>query len=169
MKSPNTKIITKNILKNQIEDFKGKCIVGIAHGCFDVIGAEHIKFLFGAACNCDVLVCSISSNSVVRKLKGSNRPIFDIKDRMFHLASIEYVDWVIEETNTNCVETIKMISPVKLIKGYDTVNSTNPEWVLEKEAAYQNGGEVVYVVSDAQRHTTEMIDLIPKNELNVFS
>jgi len=131
--------------------------VGLAHGCFDVLTPSHVRFLRDAACNCINLVVSVSDDEVARRLKGPDRPTFKLEDRLLHIASFEFVTYVVVCYDDDASELIKSLAPVILMKGHDSVESTAPGFLLEKGAAVSTGGSVMYVVSGAQRHSSELI------------
>jgi D-beta-D-heptose 7-phosphate kinase / D-beta-D-heptose 1-phosphate adenosyltransferase len=165
MLKPERKIVSKELLKKytsiRVSPKTGRVIqrVGLAHGCFDVLTPGHISFLIGARAMCETLVCSVSSDAVVKKTKGESRPKFSAKDRMFHLASLEFVDWVVETEDEDASPMIQYLSPVILMKGSDSAESTSLAFVHERETAHALGGSVYYVVPDHLYHTSEIVAL----------
>lgn len=159
------KILTRGMCSQRRRSFGRTSSVGIAHGCFDVLTPAHVRFLQDAACNCSILVVSVSSDAVAKRLKGDNRPTFGIKDRMEHLAALECVDYVIECDEDDASGLIKELAPVSLLKGHDSVESTAPGFLLEKEAVNQSGGRVIYVVAGAQSHSSELIEALGQTHL----
>lgn len=69
--------------------------VVLAGGCFDIIHIGHIKFLAEAKKLGDILVIFLESDEKVKKLKGTNRPIFTQKERAAVIAVLEPVDYVV--------------------------------------------------------------------------
>lgn len=62
------------------------------NGCFDVIHRGHIE-LFRFAKNLgDRLIVAIDEDDRIRELKGPNRPINILEDRLYVLGSIKYID-----------------------------------------------------------------------------
>jgi D-beta-D-heptose 7-phosphate kinase/D-beta-D-heptose 1-phosphate adenosyltransferase len=131
--------------------------VGLAHGCFDVLTPSHVKFLRDAARNCINLIVSVSSDEVAKRLKGPDRPTFCLEDRLLHVASFEFVSYVVVCDDDDASSLIKRLSPVILMKGHDSVESTSPGFLLEKAAAVATGGSVMYVVAGKQSHSSELI------------
>lgn len=132
--------------------------VGLAHGCFDVLTPSHVRFLRDAACNCIALIVSVSSDEVAKRLKGPDRPTFCLEDRLLHIASFEFVSYVVICDDDDASGLITLLSPVVLMKGHDSVESTAPGFLLEKAAAVATGGSVMYVVGGEQRHSSELIE-----------
>ena len=73
---------------------QGKTIV-FANGCFDVLHFAHSLFLEKAKRFGDVLVVGVSSDKVIRKIKGKTRPIYPEKIRAGLVASLSSVDLVV--------------------------------------------------------------------------
>ena len=66
-----------------------------------------------------VLVC-IDSDSRVKELKGTSRPINNQYDRAFMLASLRYVDMVWTfDSDENLIKQIKLYDPAIMVKGSD--------------------------------------------------
>ena len=140
--------------------------IGLAHGCFDVLTPAHIRFLMDSACLCDVLIASVSSDAVAREIKGPSRPIFPLEDRIMHVASLEFIDFAIPCHEIDASEMIKVLSPITLLKGHDSIESTAPGFVRERSEANQGGGEVMYVVAGAQNHTTGLLEVLSRKHLS---
>ena len=70
---------------------KSKKRIGFTNGCFDIVHAGHIELLQKAKKNCDYLIVGLNSDSSVRKLKGNQRPILNLKQRSKIISSIKYV------------------------------------------------------------------------------
>jgi len=163
------KIVTKEFVKEKISSITRRPMykkVGLVHGCFDVLTPGHISFLLGARSMCQILVCSVSSDAVVKKSKGEGRPVFNVKERMTHLAALELVDYVIECPDPCASSLILFLAPVILMKGADSVDSESPDFQLEKESAQRSGGSVCYVVPNQYYHTT---DIVAHPQWEVFS
>jgi len=69
----------------------GKKMV-FTNGCFDLIHLGHIRYLEKAKSFGDYLVIGLNSDSSVKKIKGSNRPIVPEKDRAEILTALWFVD-----------------------------------------------------------------------------
>jgi len=90
------------------------------NGCFDLLNRRHIELFQYAKKLGKYLIVAIDSDSRVKELKGSSRPINNQFDRMFMLLSIKYVDEVKIFSNQNELEKlIKQISPDIMIVGSD--------------------------------------------------
>ena len=67
-------------------------ITGLTSGCFDLFHFSHLEFLRKCRIQCDRLLVGVDSDELVRKIKGSGRPIHDELHRLNLLNSIDVVD-----------------------------------------------------------------------------
>jgi len=106
--------------------FSGKT-VGFTNGCFDIIHKGHVVYLFQAKEYCDILVVGINSDESVKRIKGKNKPVNPLEDRMIVLASIEAVDFVVPFDQDNAKDLIEYLKPDIYFKGGDYENKYIPE------------------------------------------
>tara|TARA_Y100000592_G_C5421774_1_gene293561 strand:- start:456 stop:845 length:390 start_codon:yes stop_codon:yes gene_type:complete len=100
------------------------------NGCFDVLHRGHLDLLKYCKTLGHVTV-GINSDSSVRKLKGSDRPINLVDDRKYLLESLVFVDEVIIFEEETPINLIKKIKPDIIVKGGDY----KPEDVVGAELA----------------------------------
>lgn len=98
---------------------KNDKLVGFANGCFDIIHLGHIELLKKAKSKCDFLIIGLNSDKSIRKIKGKNRPILNLKNRLTIMKSIKYVDQVIVFNEKDPLKVIKKIKPDIIFKGSD--------------------------------------------------
>ncbi len=116
-----TKIVSLHKIRSLVEKYKN---IVFTNGCFDIIHPGHIALLQYAKKQGDVLVVGLNSDSSIKSLKGSTRPIISQNDRAKVLAALECVDYICvfdEETPQNL---IKEIEPHIHVKGGDHKNET---------------------------------------------
>ena len=90
------------------------------NGVFDLLHAGHIELLEFAKNNGDYLIVGINDDGSVKRLKGGNRPILPLAERMKILAAIMYVDFVIPFSQDTPLELIKSLYRIDiLVKGGD--------------------------------------------------
>ena len=120
MRSLREKIKGREELAKIIEGLKreGKKIV-FTNGCFDLLHAGHVTYLEEAKGLGDVLVVGVNSDSSVRRIKGSGRPIVPLEQRMAVLAALEAVDYVVPFEEDTPYELIALLRPHTLVKGGD--------------------------------------------------
>jgi D-beta-D-heptose 7-phosphate kinase/D-beta-D-heptose 1-phosphate adenosyltransferase len=114
------KLITEKDLLRKLTHRQAKNEkIGFTNGCFDILHAGHVSYLEQAKNKVDFLIVGLNSDSSVRKLKGSNRPVINESDRARVLCSLEAVDAVIIFNQSTPINLIKNIKPGLLIKGND--------------------------------------------------
>jgi len=120
--------------------FKSQSIV-FTNGCFDILHLGHIDYLSKAADKGNILIVGLNSDSSVKKIKESNRPINNEKDRAMILASLSFVKAIVLFEEETPYELIKTINPDVLVKGsdYDVENIVGFDIVKAK------GGEITTI------------------------
>ena len=96
----------------------GKRLV-FTNGCFDILHAGHVNCLQEARRMGDVLVVGVNSDDSVSRLKGPDRPVWPLADRMAVLAALECVDYVIPFEEDTPLRLIERLLPDVLVKGGD--------------------------------------------------
>lgn len=119
---------------------KGKTLV-TTNGCFDLVHAGHIQYLFDAAAYGDILIVGINADSTVKKLKGAQRPIQKDADRALLIASLKVVDctFIFKEYDPRAF--LEILKPDIHIKGGDYT----PEELPERSIVEKHGGKIVIV------------------------
>jgi rfaE bifunctional protein nucleotidyltransferase chain/domain len=121
------------------------CVVGVCHGCFDVLHAGHLKHFEAASKLCDLLIVTVTPDQFINK--GSNRPVFPAQQRAELISGMACVDYVGINKWPSAVEMIGLIKPTILIKGqeYETkAEVVNPNFLKEKVAIEEIGGAVAF-------------------------
>ena len=138
---------------NSGQNGKKKLLVGFTNGCFDILHAGHVTYLAKAKEQVDLLIVALNSDSSVRKIKGSDRPIIGEADRALVLCALESVGSVILFDETTPINLIKLIKPDVLFKGNDyTIKN-----VVGAKEIKQWGGKVILVPVVEGRSTTKII------------
>lgn len=88
-------------------------------GCFDIIHHGHIELFKYCRSIGDRVIVGLNSDSSIRKIKGSSRPINNLKSRLSVLEAIKYIDEVIVFDEEDPYRLIKEISPNVIVKGGD--------------------------------------------------
>jgi len=93
------------------------------NGCFDVIHAGHIKMLEFAWQNGKEVIVGLDSDQRVEQLKGPNRPINNISNRIYLMESIKYVDEVVTFDNEDSLRNaIQYFNIDKIVVGEEYKN-----------------------------------------------
>ena len=88
-------------------------------GCFDIIHYGHIELFKYCRSIGDRVIVGLNSDSSIRQIKGSSRPINNLKSRLSVLEAIKYIDEVIVFDEEDPYRLIKSISPNVIVKGGD--------------------------------------------------
>ena len=114
------KILPVKELRRKIEKLKKqKKTIAFTNGCFDVIHSGHVRSLEKARALADILVVAINTDRATQRLKGKNRPIFPLKERVKILSAFEFVDFLISFDELTPLKVIKALKPDILVKGGD--------------------------------------------------
>jgi len=130
---------------------EGKKVV-FTNGCFDILHAGHVHLLREAKKLGDVLIVAVNDDASVRRIKGPQRPVFPLAERMEVLEAIAYVDHLLSFDDETPRKIIRALLPDVLVKGGDW----KPEEVVGKDEVEQAGGRVV-VIPHLRGHSTSAI------------
>lgn len=97
---------------------EGKRIV-FTNGCFDMLHEGHRHCLESSRAEGDVLIVGMNSDSSVRRLKGSQRPLIPEQERALLLSALAYVDCVVIFGEDTPHALLRAIRPHVLTKGAD--------------------------------------------------
>lgn len=108
------------------------------NGCFDLLHRGHVALLEQARALGDVLVVAVNSDASARRLKGQQRPINRLEDRMQVLAALACVDHVIAFDDDVAHALVRAARPQVFVKGGNWSADEVPEAALVRAL----GGEV---------------------------
>jgi D-beta-D-heptose 7-phosphate kinase/D-beta-D-heptose 1-phosphate adenosyltransferase len=128
----------------------------MTNGCFDILHAGHVAYLEEAKGLGDRLIVAVNDDASVARLKGSERPITPLVDRMAVLAGLAAVDWVVPFSEDTPEALISRILPDVLVKGGDY----RADDVAGGKAVIAAGGEVRILSFREGRSTSALIDAI---------
>jgi D-beta-D-heptose 7-phosphate kinase/D-beta-D-heptose 1-phosphate adenosyltransferase len=123
-------------------------------GCFDLLHAGHVRMLRAARALGDCLIVCLNSDSSVRRIKGSDRPLVPEEDRAAVLGALGCVDAVVLFDGDTPEAVLSSLRPDIFAKGGDYTVSELPEAKLL--ASW--GGRVVILPYVAGRSTTRLIE-----------
>ncbi|MFY1653820.1 D-glycero-beta-D-manno-heptose 1-phosphate adenylyltransferase [Solwaraspora sp. WMMB762] len=126
------------------------------NGCFDVLHRGHVGYLAEAAALGDLLIVAVNSDHSVRRLKGPDRPVNPVEDRVAVLAALTSVDHVVVFEEDSPARLIERIRPDVYVKGGDYP----PDMVPEAPLVRRLGGAVHILGYVADRSTSAVIDRI---------
>jgi rfaE bifunctional protein nucleotidyltransferase chain/domain len=122
-------------------------------GCFDLLHAGHVGLLRQARRLGDCLVVCLNSDSSVRALKGSGRPLVGAEDRARVLAALECVDAVVVFDEPTPAAVLERLRPDVWVKGGDYASDE----LTEVPVVRRHGGEVVLLPYLARHSTTALV------------
>jgi D-beta-D-heptose 7-phosphate kinase/D-beta-D-heptose 1-phosphate adenosyltransferase len=137
---------------------QGRKIV-FTNGCFDILHSGHVSYLERAASLGDVLIVGVNTDESIKRLKGPERPINSLNDRVQVLAGLGAIAHVISfgsEQDDTPESLIRIIRPSVFAKGGDYSRESLPE----AAAVEEYGGEVVLLPLVPDRSTTLIIKRI---------
>ncbi len=131
---------------------QGRRIV-FTNGVFDILHRGHITYLNRAKALGDVLVVAVNSDASVRRLKGPERPINGLDDRLGVLEALSCVDLVVPFDADTPVDLVRVVRPEVYVKGGDYTRAALPEADLVESL----GGTVQILPYVDDRSTTGLI------------
>lgn len=150
-------IVDEAQLLNEVTKLKdlGEKIV-MTNGCFDILHAGHIAYLSQAKSFGDKLIVAVNDDNSIKRLKGNERPINPLLQRMQMLAALKSVDFVVPFSSDTPENLITRINPHILVKGgdYKIHEIAGADFVLK------NGGEVKIVPFVEGLSTSKLINKI---------
>lgn len=154
---------------------RGQKIV-LCHGVFDLLHPGHISHLQEAKAMGDILVVSITAASYVNR--GPGRPIFSDDLRLYSLASLASVDYVLLAPVPTALDVIDRVQPDFYCKGHEYADfskdvTQNIDREAERVRSY--GGDIRYageIVFSSTKLINNYLDVLPpevKSYANEFS
>jgi D-beta-D-heptose 7-phosphate kinase / D-beta-D-heptose 1-phosphate adenosyltransferase len=126
------------------------------NGVFDILHRGHVTYLARSKALGDMLVVGVNTDGSVRRLKGPQRPINPLDDRLAVLEALSSVDLVIPFEDDTPASLIEQIRPDVYVKGGDYTRETLPEAALVERM----GGTVRILPYTEDRSTSGTIDRV---------
>ena len=152
--TPAAKILPLKELLPRLEAARalGQKIV-FTNGCFDILHAGHVSYLFSARKEGDLLVVGLNSDASVRRLKGPGRPVNPEALRAKVLAGLSAVDYVVLFEEDTPEALIRAIRPDVLVKGADWPEDK----IVGASFVKGYGGQVVRIPFEHEISTTRIL------------
>jgi len=126
------------------------------NGCFDILHPGHVRYLSAARALGDRLVVAVNTDATVSALKGDERPLTPLDERMELLAALDVVDYVVSFDEATPAAVIEAIVPDVLVKGGDwTVDN-----IVGRETVEKGGGRVLSLPFAPGYSTSTVIERI---------
>ena len=128
--------------------------VVFTNGVFDLLHSGHVDLLCTARRLGDALIVGVNSDDSVRRIKGPDRPVFTIAERVHLLAALECVSAVTVFDEDTPQELIRELRPNVLVKGGDYTVET----MVGATDVIGWGGKAVVVPLRPGQSTTRIIE-----------
>jgi len=115
----NRKIVTETELLEKLKHLRASKQVVMTNGCFDILQPGHVANLEQCKTLGDILVVAVNDDESVRRLKGQQRPINSLQQRMQVLAGLSSVDYLVAFGEDTPERLIAEVLPQVLAKGGD--------------------------------------------------
>ena len=125
-------------------------------GCFDLLHAGHAAMLDAARELGDHLVVLVNSDRSVRRLKGPERPVVPLADRLRVLESLRSVDAAVLLDDDEPSDAVAALRPDIWAKGGDYTSAQLPEAAVVRSY----GGRVVTLPYLSGRSTTGLVSQV---------
>lgn len=152
-------------LKNKCKQLRlsGQRVV-FTNGCFDILHSGHVNYLRQAKEMGDILVVGVNNDNSIKRLKGEDRPINSLDQRIEVLSALSSVDFVIpfgnDKEDGTPVNLIKHIKPHLFVKGEDYRNKYLPEENLLKKI----GCKIAFIPFVFDQSTSKIISKVKGDE-----
>jgi D-beta-D-heptose 7-phosphate kinase / D-beta-D-heptose 1-phosphate adenosyltransferase len=144
-------------LKRRFDFYKKEGIRTVfTNGCFDLLHSGHVTYLEQARALGDVLVLALNSDASIKRLKGSNRPINSLSERVRILSGLESVTLLTSFEEDTPAQLLDMIKPDVYVKGGDYSVDKLPE----APVVLGYGGRIEIMPFVQDRSTTNIITRI---------
>ena len=134
---------------------EGERIV-MTNGCFDILHPGHIDYLEKARALGDRLIVAVNDDASVQRLKGTERPVNSLANRMRMLAALGCVDWVVPFSEDTPERLYCELLPDVLVKGGDYTEAQ----VVGADCVKAAGGKVQIIDFLNGHSTTDLIKRI---------
>lgn len=151
-------VVQPPFFETQFQEKRSQAKVVFTNGCFDILHVGHVRYLQEAKSLGEVLVIGLNSDSSVRSLKGSERPIQKESDRAEILAALACVDYVGIFSEDTADRIIRSVRPNIYVKGGDW----SIEQIKEAPTVMELGGVVKSLPFHQGRSTTNIVEKMRK-------
>lgn len=126
------------------------------NGCFDLLHVGHTRYLWAARREGGALCVALNDDASISRLKGPERPILKLQERLqviAGLACVDYVTWFDEDTP---IPLLALFRPDILVKGANY----GIDGVVGRELVEAYGGEVRTLGLTENRSTTDLVSKV---------
>ena len=132
-------MVAEDALQSMLDEARERSErIVMTNGCFDILHVGHVSYLEEAKSLGDRLVVAVNDDDSVGRLKGADRPVNTLDDRMAVLAGLASVDWVVPFSEDTPERLVSALIPDVLVKGGDY----KADEIAGAKSVLANGGEV---------------------------
>lgn len=129
--------------------------IAMCHGVFDIVHPGHVRHLAYAREKADVLVVSVTSDKHITK--GQYRPHVPARLRALNLAAFDAVDFVVIDTNPNCLENLEVLKPDIFAKGFEYSEPLPKATQQERAVIESYGGRMLFTPGDVVYSSSQLL------------
>jgi D-beta-D-heptose 7-phosphate kinase/D-beta-D-heptose 1-phosphate adenosyltransferase len=137
---------------------EGKRVI-FTNGCFDILHSGHVNYLRQAREMGDVLIVGLNNDESIRRLKGKERPVNTLDNRIEVLSALACVDYVVpfgSIRDDSPVNLIKIIHPDVFVKGGDYKH----KHLSEEKLLRRIGCQIAFIPFVYNQSTTKLISKV---------
>jgi D-beta-D-heptose 7-phosphate kinase/D-beta-D-heptose 1-phosphate adenosyltransferase len=108
---------SKRITMDEIQFLPRNKKIVFTNGCFDIFHMGHVESLRKSKSFGDILVVGLNSDESISQLKGPERPVMDLDNRLAIIESLEFVDFVIVFNKKTPYDILEALKPDVYVKG----------------------------------------------------
>lgn len=131
-------------------------VVVTTNGCFDIIHVGHTRYLKYARSQGDLLVLAMNTDESIQRIKGPNRPLLKLEERMRIMAAFWMVDYVTWFDESDPCSVLSILKPDIHVKGGNYEMSQ----IIERDVVVKHGGKVVLSPLIPGNSTTHIIQRV---------
>lgn len=157
MKKDQVPIMCLHSISRIISDkHPGKKVI-FTDGVFDTYHSGHAEYIRAAKDQGDILIVGIHSDSLTKKRKGQDRPLFSFEERLNILSDNQNIDFLIEIKDQNFLyDLIRKLRPNILVVSESTEDIDNcPKTMDNLFSTYVE--KIIVFKPFSTRHSTDLI------------
>ena len=156
----SNKLLSVEELLFKLPKWKREGKVVFTNGCFDILHLGHLDFLGKASKLGHKLIVGLNTDTSVKRLKGTSRPINNEQARAMMLTNLAMVDAVVFFEEDTPYKLIQRIVPNVLVKGSDY----RVKEIVGHDIVLGNGGSVIPIELLDGYSTTSIIEKMQNGE-----
>ena len=156
----SNKLLSVEELLFKLPKWKREGKVVFTNGCFDILHLGHLDFLAKASKLGHKLIVGLNTDTSVKRLKGTSRPINNEQTRAMMLTDLAMVDAVVFFEEDTPYKLIQRIVPNVLVKGSDY----RVKEIVGHDIVLGNGGSVIPIELLDGYSTTSIIEKMQNGE-----